>query len=278
MKWFRTRSTQPDQSAQTIEPEAGKPLMVNLGCGRHFHPAWKNLDVVAHTPDVVACDLRRPLPFRDAVCDVVYHSHVLEHFPKALAPGFIKECFRILKPDGIIRVAVPDLEEITRLYLQHLEGAAAGDATAAARHEWLQLEMMDQMARERSGGEMLRYWMQNPMPAEEFVVARMGREVLNFLEEFRKGPAPNPSSPPPQTFEEIGRFRDSGEAHKWMYDRVSLKSLLENAGFSDVRRCSATESDIPNFPAYHLDALENGEIRKPDSLFMEARKPARTFA
>jgi hypothetical protein len=38
---------------------------------------------------------------------------------------------------------------------------------------------MDQMVREESGGEMLKYWQQNPMPAEEFVIERTGRECCS---------------------------------------------------------------------------------------------------
>ena len=57
-----------------------------------------------------------------------------------------------------------------------------------------------------------------------------------------------------------------------MYDRVSLKGLLESHGFAQVRRCSPVESRIPDFATYELDAV-GGEVRKPDSLFVEATKP-----
>jgi hypothetical protein len=57
-----------------------------------------------------------------------------------------------------------------------------------------------------------------------------------------------------------------------MYDQFSLKQLLEQCGFSDVRRCTAFESMMDRFDSYHLDVV-NGEVRKPDSLFMEAVKP-----
>jgi hypothetical protein len=39
-----------------------------------------------------------------------------------------------------------------------------------------------------------------------------------------------------------------------------------------VRRCTAFESMMDRFDSYHLDVV-NGEVRKPDSLFMEAVKP-----
>jgi predicted SAM-dependent methyltransferase len=65
--------------------------------------------------------------------------------------------------------------------------------------------------------------------------------------------------------------RRNGEAHKWMYDRVSLQWLLEDAGFVDFRVCRFDESRIPDWDRYRLDHAQSGEgPRKPDSLFVEA--------
>ena len=141
--------------------------------------------------------------------------------------------------------------------------------------------MFDQMVRNHSGGEMLEYWKQNPMPAESFVIERAGSEVLNLLPGLRQS-APPDSRPsredrlggdPQMGAGKIGEFRSSGEIHLWMYDRYSLGRLLQESGFKNVKICRANESDIPNFNGYLLDIEANGAVRKPDSLFMEARKP-----
>ena len=172
-------------------------------------------------------------------------------------------------------MVVPDLETIVRLYLRALDGALAGEAEAARRHEWITLELLDQMVREESGGEIGKYWKLNPMPAEAFVIERAGREVLNFIESYRaEPPAKRRARPKAKSSPvEVGKFRDSGEVHKWMYDRWSLRRLLGEAGFQAVRVCRADESGIPDFARYQLDVNPDGSIRKPDSLFMEARKP-----
>ncbi len=253
------------------------PYFVNLGCGGCFHSDWVNFDFVSQSPDVIQHDLRTRLPLNDGSCAVVYHSHVLEHFPRAFAPLFLQECYRVLAPGGLLRVVVPDLETIACLYLKNLEGALAGDAQAARRYEWLTLELMDQMVREESGGEMLKYWQLNPMPAEEFVIERAGSEVLQFIESYRAktlsaAPAPTLPHQPPKR-EEVGKFRTRDEIHKWMYDRWSLRVLLERTGFDEIKVCAASESRIPDFARYRLDLNEDGSVRKPDSLFMEARKP-----
>ena len=256
----------PDRSTADL-------MLLNLGCGMHYHPAWVNLDIQPAEKAVIQHNLaEEPLPFEDKSCAAVYHSHVLEHIPPASVPAFIAECFRVLAPGGVLRIAVPDLEQIARLYLRHLDAAATGDAQAAARHHWMTIEMVDQLTRETSGGQMLQYWKQNPMPAEDFVFERLGWEARRFVDQWRSDPASvNVSTA--TTAEEIGRFRLGGEVHKWMWDRVSLAALLGAAGFTDVRVCSATESTISGFAGYELDADAQGAVRKPDSLFVEAVRP-----
>src|SRR5262249_42100248 len=69
-----------------------------------------------------------------------------------------------------------------------------------------------------------------------------------------------------------GHFRTGGEVHQWMYDRQSLSALLLASGFADVTLPGPDESAIPGFVGFELDTL-NGRVRKPGSLFLEARKP-----
>src|SRR6185436_11986283 len=77
---------------------------LNLGCGDHFHEAWVNVDLSTKDDRVLRHDLTQPLPFADASFSVVYHSHVLEHFSREQGEQLMRECFRVLKPSGTIRV------------------------------------------------------------------------------------------------------------------------------------------------------------------------------
>lgn len=72
-----------------------------------------------------------------------------------------------------------------------------------------------------------------------------------------------------------GMFRNSGEVHKWMYDRVSLTQELQRAGFTDILGMDAHSSTFPQFPCEGMDHV-GGRIRKPGSLYFEARRPAGT--
>jgi len=263
-RWFRS------------PPVARSPLL-NLGCGERYHAAWTNVDFRGSSPEVIEHDLRQPLPFADASFTAVYASHVLEHFSRPFASVFLTECHRLIKPGGVLRLVVPDLETIAKLYLENLQGALAGDANAAARHQWMTVELLDQMVRDEPGGEVAKYWKQDPLPEEKFIVQRCGWEFKQFLQAYRENPGkkgkPANAPPRPRSPREIAKFRECGEIHKWMYDRYSLRRLLKDLHFTDCKCCAANESLIPNFNSYLLDLNQDGSVRKPDSLFMEAVKP-----
>lgn len=261
---------------------------LNLGCGSHFHKDWINVDFTSNSEDVIAHNLLEGIPFKDNEFDVCYHSHILEHFPKNKADGFIKECYRVLKPGGILRVAVPDLQTIAKLYLENLERASQGDKSAENDYDWIMLEMYDQTVRNQSGGDMLEYLRQDDIKNIDFVYQRIGYEAKKIIECCRlsKQAAQFPEIKKKKflfkkLFEKkykemklhkkIGKFRLGGEIHQWMYDSFSLGRILQVNGFENIEIKSAYDSNIENWQKYGLDIID-GKIRKPDSLFMEARK------
>jgi|GEM_PF-884559 len=270
----------PDSAVLQMLKRLEKPLLLNLDCGTRYHPDWVNLNFTASGPEVIAHNLYHGIPFADGTFEVVYHSHVLEHFPKEFGGFFIKECKRVLKPGGILRVVVPDLEQMVREYLAALDGALQGENEARRRYDWMLIEMLDQLVRNRSGGEMLEYWKQNPMPAENYVFQRLGSEVKSMVQQLRQNPSPVSRIEDPylnaarsksnDALNQLAGFRVSGEVHQWMYDRYSLTRLLIENGFADICVCRADESAIPEFNRYKLDIETDGSVRKPDSLFIEA--------
>ena len=272
---------------------------LNLGCGSRFDPEWINVDASSSSPFVRAHDLSKGLPFADDSFRVVYHSHFLEHLPKKKALPFLQECYRVLEPGGILRIAVPDLEQLARLYLQALEKALHGDEEWGHNHEWIVIKLYDQAVREQSGGAMLEYLQRDTIPNEDFVCKWSG-DAKRIIQEIRNRSLNSSDSNSrheglltrmhkwPRRLRslilmillgaesyaalDVLRFRSRGEIHRWMYDRYSLAKLLTRAGFVDPKAVGPTESRIPGWGDLHLDVETDGTVYKPDSLYMEAIK------
>jgi len=160
---------------------------LNLGCGNRYveSAAWLNVDFAVRHPGVLAIDLRKKLPFGENSFDLVYHSHVLEHFTCAEAKRLLDECYRVLKPGGIIRIVVPDLENIVREYLHILDEIRSGVADARSKYDWIMLELYDQVVRQTPGGMMLQYLQQPEIPAHDYVLQRGGKEIQELIQRAR---------------------------------------------------------------------------------------------
>jgi predicted SAM-dependent methyltransferase len=91
---------------------------LQLGTGGNVRDGWLNTDIhdFRRTGEVVFMDAREPFPLPDASFDLVYSEHMLEHLTYADGLRCLRECRRVLRPDGRIRVATPSLERLTRLY------------------------------------------------------------------------------------------------------------------------------------------------------------------
>lgn len=277
---------------------AGKD-MLNIGCGAIHHEDWINLDIASDDPAVMSVDIMKGLPFASSSVTACYSSHVLEHMPRSAVDELLQECFRVLRSGGVLRLVVPDLETIVRAYLETLECLKRGDISRARDYEWILLEMYDQVVRNQAGGDMAKFLVDLPSDQRSYVYSRIGGEAEKIWEQHTiKNKRPLRSMSKHTWLErfkrlrlklarmcvfilagrsaaksfERGLFRDGGEVHQWMYDSYSLRGLLERHGFADIRVCRADESRIPNFVTYELDT-EHGQVRKPDSLFIEALKP-----
>jgi SAM-dependent methyltransferase len=80
---------------------------LNLGCGRMSYPDAVNLDAVAMPGVDVVHDLAvAPWPFDDETFAEVWASNIFEHIADPLQ--FMAECWRILEPDGLLLLLVPD--------------------------------------------------------------------------------------------------------------------------------------------------------------------------
>lgn len=237
--------------------------ILNLGCGTRTSPQCLNLDwspylrlkrsragralapMLLHgvrldrfrelDAEIVAHNLRRGIPFPDASVEAVYHSHFLEHLDRAAVPAFLREVLRVLRPGGVHRIVVPDLEGLCRDYLAHLEHC--GDELSPEHDQYVH-RMLEQCVRREAAGTTSQ--------------GRVRRVAENWL---------------------LGDARQRGETHQWMYDRVNLGSALVDAGFTDVCVLDHVTSRIPGWSQIDLDRLQDDAEYIAGSLYVEARRP-----
>ncbi len=206
-------------------------VKVNLGAGLAVAPGWVNVDgsfnaLLANLPSIfhgiayrlsganryyardaylnilgkhrfVFFNLAVGVPFRENSVDYMFTSHFLEHLRLSQARRLLKESFEALKPGGLFRITVPDLEYALSLY---------------------------------------------PNAKEEML------ERFFFVDD------------------------DSNDlsSHKYMYDFDLLKRMLEDIGFTKVKRFEFKSGECPD-----LNILDN---RPDESLFVECHKPQTAMA
>jgi len=240
--------------------------LINLGCGTHMHPAWNNLDLSVYArlrrhmwlvfllrwlglisperfaqfsevePDIILWNLQRGTPFEDKTFDVVYHSHLLEHIDREDALAFLAECHRVLRPGGVIRVVVPDLEKWASAYTYSLSMRLVENCIE--EHEQIMASLLIQLVQ------------------REPTTRKMQKPVVRWLEHVL-----------------LGDSAKVGWQHRWMYDRLTLKALLGKAGFEECQLVTAWESRIDGWKEFGLDTHADGSEYKPESIWMEGVCP-----
>jgi SAM-dependent methyltransferase len=188
-------------------------------------------------PDsIVVRDLRKGIPFGNETVDAVYHSHFLEHLDPPAARLFLLEVRRVLKPGGIQRIVIPDMEMLCRDYLAHLE-ACLVDPRKSPDHDSYIAEMIEQMVRREAFGT-----------AQQTPTRRAVERIV------------------------LGDARKQGQTHQWMYDRINLPHVMRQLGYRDVVIERYDTSGISDWNRVGLDRNEGGGEYKPGSLYVEAVK------
>jgi predicted SAM-dependent methyltransferase len=91
-------------------------VKLNLGCGkRDFGSDWIHIDG-AEYPHLESQNIES-LDYRDKSVDLIYASHVIEYFDRKEVLSVLKEWKRVLRIDGVLRIAVPDFYQMAKLYL-----------------------------------------------------------------------------------------------------------------------------------------------------------------
>jgi predicted SAM-dependent methyltransferase len=119
-------------------------MKINHGCGSIRPTNWINTDSSLNaffqkipvfgslfcqifstrrydSTNVVYFNLNRKWRYTSNSVDIVYASHLFEHLNLESADIFLKESYRVLKPNGVIRIVVPDLYALAKKYVLEFE-------------------------------------------------------------------------------------------------------------------------------------------------------------
>lgn len=206
---------------------------VHYGCGLKAPIEWSNYDAsptlriqkipvigsvlkgklnTVFPDNVMYGDIVKGLPVEDNSCDAVFCCNMLEHLALEDFRMALRNTYKILKPGGIFRCIVPDLEIHARDYIKAIE---AGNPNAAI---------------DFIGGI-------------EIGTRKRPKGIRGLLSSF---------------------FGNSN--HLWMWDDLSMREELKNAGFTEIRRCHYGDSEEPMF--FHVE----GDTRYYYSVGFQCKK------
>jgi predicted SAM-dependent methyltransferase len=106
---------------EAAAPEAVVVRRLNWGCGEHPEPGWINSDIKDVPGIDLPCDILEGLPLDADSIDYAVSIHALPEIPYTGLVPALQELRRVLKPGGVLRLALPDLDRAIMAYLNEDE-------------------------------------------------------------------------------------------------------------------------------------------------------------
>jgi predicted SAM-dependent methyltransferase len=203
---------------------SNKIKKLHIGAGSTTYPGWLGTDLDPPSSRIVYLDATERFPFDDNTFDYVFSEHMIEHIPWYKGLFMLKECLRVLKPEGTIRIATPDLAIMIGLYKQN------GNALNEQYIKWI----TDTWLNDRN---------------------------LNVLNIYKASIVIN------------NVFRMWG--HQFLYDGDLLAMTMQEAGFTNIRRCAPDESDDEILTAIesHGENVGNNDMARFETMVFEGECP-----
>jgi len=104
-------------------PSFAGPVRLHIGSGQRHLEGWVNIDHQKLPGVDRVVDVRHGLPFENV--STIYAEHFLEHLPLESGLGFLRECRRVLEPEGRLRLSTPNLAWV--LATHYRQDAALSD-------------------------------------------------------------------------------------------------------------------------------------------------------
>jgi len=197
-----------------MQKEKIKPIKLNLGSGNDYREGWVNVDIAGDYKVDVVADLSEQFPFADNSVDEILASDILEHFIKEDGEKFLRECYRILKVDGVLTIRTHNIFQIFQQFrddpevlIHFLYGNTEETGTFGA-HKYAYTEASIQKLLQKIG----------------FRILSVEKETTNFLLKAEKKA---PQVLPKLHIAVIQQTPDIGGAETYM---VSLLTVLKDKG------------------------------------------------
>jgi len=206
---------------------AQEKLMINIGGGLFFRPHWKVMDYISpfypFARRYIDFDIdlftnpRFPLDDGSVFC--YYSAHTLEHIPQEFCENVFNEIFRTLKPGGVVRINVPDYDRMR-------------DAVTRQDEDYFRTRLILGLSFEEA-------------VLEQIATERVGQEAPD---EVRKAYHEMSSQEFADHYTKLAsrkvQIKKAGFHINW-FDYEKMATMLQTAGFNQVRRCRPQGSAFP---------------------------------
>ena len=91
-------------------------MKLHLGSGSRYLQGYTHIDISEHEHIDINTSVDKLNSLKDASVDEIYASHVLEYFDRNEVNAVLLEWKRVLKKNGILRLAVPNFEALISVY------------------------------------------------------------------------------------------------------------------------------------------------------------------
>lgn len=115
-KRLRRRAFFIDQRITRTYFRQNRIRKLHIGCGSHLLTGWLNSDFDPPLDTTLHLDATKKFPFSSQQFDYIFTEHMIEHISYESAVDMLKECFRVLNNQGVIRIATPDFSVLHHFY------------------------------------------------------------------------------------------------------------------------------------------------------------------
>lgn len=246
-------NTQLRKKRGIVKSYSESPFYLNIGGGQFVRKHWRVLDFYSDWYDYdeqfidynVDLEDLSQWPIEDDTVDLIYTAHTLEHLSDAAVRHTLREAARILKPNGAIRISVPDIDLAIRHYerenvewFTEFRPNSPPDSLYATRHEQNEYVMEEyllsvfatHLTNARKSGTTDDH-------CADFELVQSDYQSLSkhaFLQKYS------------DQIKDKWQDENPGLHRNW-FDFQRLKGLLTDVGFKDVRSECSQQSDYTEF-------------------------------